>query len=134
MPLEAPNIGDILLLKYMLNVTPATNKVIHLYTNDPNTSDKTLTSANISESTDAGYAPITLAGSMWTFTNIANVVTAIYSEVDFTFTTGTSLYGYYITSTVGNTELCWLERFSGAPFTLPSGGGTIAVLTKLILN
>lgn len=134
MPLEAPNVGDILLLQYMLNVSPVTEKVIHLYTNDVNTADKTITGGSITEATQAGYAPITLAGSMWTFTNVANIVTALYSEVDFSFTTGASLYGYYITSTNGNSELCWIERFSGAPFTLPSGGGTIAISPKVILN
>jgi len=133
MPLNAPAVGEVLLLRYMLNHTANTNKVIRLYKNDPDHTSDALTNATITECNELGYAPITLAGTLWTFTNIASVVTALYSEVAFTFTTGASVFGYYVSSTTAS-ELLWIERFSGAPFTLPAGGGTIAISPRVTLD
>ena len=133
MALEAPAVGEVVLLQYLTNMISPTNLVMHLYTNDPSISATTVI-GNITEvGGSIGYAPITLIGTGWTTSTPANLGTAIYSEVTFSFTTAQSVYGYYVTSTSAST-LLWMERFSGAPFTLPSGGGTIGITPKCTLN
>ena len=126
MALTAPTTGEVKLLHYITNMVSPTNLVLHLYSNDP-TIAAALTTSTITEvGAGIGYAPITLVGTAWTTTTPGGLGTAVYSEVTFTFTTAQSVYGYYVTST-SSSQLLWIERFSGAPFTLPSGGGTIAI-------
>ena len=132
MPLVAPDEGEILLLQYIVNMTPATDPVLHLYNNTDLTITDSVTIADITEASAAGYAAITLTGGSWTTVQSGGVTTAEYSEQTFAFTTGASLYGYYVTDTSDN--LLWLEEFSGAPFTLPSGGGTIAITSQITLD
>lgn len=133
MSLTAPAVGEVILLQYITNMVSPTNLVLHLYTNDPTISATTVI-GNITEvGAGLGYNPITLAGSGWTTSTPSNLGTATYSEVVFSFTTAQSVYGYYLTST-SSTTLLWMERFSGAPFTLPSGGGTIGITPKCTLQ
>jgi hypothetical protein len=103
-----------------------------LFTNNYTPNDSA-TLATLAEASQAGYAPITLAGTNWTTTLTAGLATAVYSEQTFSFTTGVNVYGYFVVDTTG-TKLLWLERFSGAPFTLPSGGGTIAITSRVTLD
>jgi hypothetical protein len=56
----------------------------------------------------------------------------LFSERTFTFNTNAIAYGYYVTTTAGT--LLWVERFSGAPFQIPDGGGTISISARLTLN
>jgi len=56
----------------------------------------------------------------------------MYDQQTFSFTTGADIYGYYITDTTP--KLLWCERFTGAPFRLPSGGGTIAISPRVTLD
>lgn len=133
MTLEAPTIGEVILLQYIVNMVSPTQLVLHLYKNDP-TVDQTLTTSTISEvGAGVGYTPITLIGTSWTTTTPGGQGTAVYSEQTFTFTTGQTVYGYYITSTSAST-LLWIERFSGAPFTLPAGGGSISISPRVSLD
>ena len=132
MPLVAPDSGEILLLQYIVNMTPQSDPVLHLYNNTDLTVDDSVVIGDITEASATGYAAITLTGGSWTTTQDGGVTTAEYSEQTFNFTTGASLYGYYVTDTSDN--LLWLEEFSGAPFTLPSGGGTIAITSKITLD
>ena len=135
MTLLAPDEGEILLLQYIVNMVDPTDPVLHLYTDDQTINDDA-NIATITEATEAGYVAITLQAAGWTTTQAGGITTAEYSEQTFTFTTGAVVYGYYVTGTDGSTpdNLLWLERFSGAPFTLPSGGGTIAITTKITLD
>lgn len=123
--------GEILLLQYIVGLVDAGNPVLHLYRNDLTPSDSTVI-GDISECTSTGYAAITLVSSNWTTTQSTGITTAVYSERTFSFTTDGTSYGYYVTDTSGN--LLWLERFSGAPFSLPDGGGTISITAKLTLS
>jgi len=133
MPLTAPTVGEVTLLQYLVNMAAPTNLVLHLYNNDPTISASTVI-GNISEvGAGIGYLPITLVGTAWTTTTPASLGTAVYSEVTFSFTTSQSVYGYYVTSTSAST-LLWLERFSGAPFALPAGGGTISISPRVSLT
>ncbi len=68
----------------------------------------------------------------WTTTSVGGTTTGEYSQHTFSFTTAATIYGYYVTDSAG-TGLLWCERFEGAPFTLPSGGGTIAISPRIEL-
>src|SRR4051794_34575085 len=124
--------GQFLMLQYILGLasikagfTPSTTNgpVLHLYSNDP-TVNTAVNVQGLTECTSAGYAPITLVSTNWTTTQAAGVTTGVYSQQTFTFNTNAVAMGYYVTDTLGG--LLWLERFSGAPFSIPDGGGTIA--------
>tara|TARA_Y100000034_G_scaffold128166_1_gene182316 strand:+ start:153 stop:554 length:402 start_codon:yes stop_codon:yes gene_type:complete len=124
--------GEILLLQYIVGMVNADNPVLHLYANDITPSDSTVI-GNLTEVAGAtGYAAITLLSAQWTTTQSGGITTAVYSEQTFTFTTDATSFGYYITDESAN--LLWLERFSGAPFDIPDGGGTISITTKLTLS
>lgn len=127
--------GEVLLLRYILNnITPG-NVQLHLFNNDitPNYGDVI---SMYTESSAAGYSAFALNGGSWTFATSAGTSTATYAQQTFTFTTSETLYGYYLTNTdVGNVQtLVHVERFSGAPFQLPSGGGTIAINPQIGLK
>jgi Na+/phosphate symporter len=135
MALVCPDIGEVILLQYIVGKVAAGNTVLHLYTGplnaDVSISDSTIV-GNLVELTSAGYAPITLTSVNWTTTQVGGVSTAVYSEVTFNLATTATTYGYYVTNVTG--DLLWLERFSGAPFNIPSGGGTVSISTKLTLS
>lgn len=132
MSLTVPNTAEIVMLQYIMGLTSPGNKILHLYKNDPSISDATVL-GNLTESTEAGYALITLYSISWTISqDMSGVTTALYSEMPFNFTTGATVYGYYVTSIAG--DLLWVERFSGAPYQLPTGGGQIAVQAKATLD
>lgn len=124
--------GEILMLQYIVGLVSAGNPVLHLYANDVTPSDTTVLADLTEVSGSTGYAATTLASSTWTTTQIAGVTTAVHSETTFTFSTTATSYGYYVTNTLG--DLLWLERYSGAPFSLPSGGGTISITNKISLT
>mgnify|MGYP000926004406 CR=1 FL=1 len=125
------SVGEILMLQYIVGLVNAGNPVIHLFGNNLTPSNST-TIEELTEVTSSGYAPITLVSSNWTTTQLAGVTTAVHSERTFSFGTAAVAYGYYVTTT-GN-QLLWLERFSGAPFSIPDGGGSISVTSKLTLT
>jgi hypothetical protein len=132
MALNAPAVGEILLLKNILNHTAPTNKVLHLFKNNVDHTDDSLTIDDLEECDEAGYESVELDGGDWTVENVANVVTASHPDVTFTFTEEASVYGCYITTT--DNELLWLEKFDGAPFNLPSTGGNVVIGPNLGLN
>jgi len=124
--------GEILLLQYIVGMVNADNPVIHLFQNDVTPSDSTVV-ANLTEvDTSTGYNAITLLSASWTTTQSLGVTTAVYSERTFAFAAAATSYGYYVTNETG--QLLWLERFSGAPFSIPDGGGTISITAKLTLS
>ena len=151
MALVVPNDSEVLLLQYIINstntdgtapsATVATysggNRVLHLFTNNLTPAEGT-TLGGVTEATAAGYAAVTLIGTAWSITTDGGgITTASYSEITFTFTTAVTCYGYYITTSStysGGIKLLWLERFTGAPFVLPSGGGQIAITPKVSLE
>jgi len=133
MSLLAPNVGEILLLKYMLNYQAATNVELRLYTNNLTPAYPDVL-ASYTESSAAGYAGITLIGSMWTVAATSGTVVGNYAQQTFTYTTSESVYGYFVTSN-GKGQVLWAERFSGAvPFNIPSGGGTVSITPRVTLT
>jgi hypothetical protein len=131
MSLVCPDSAEILMLQYIVNMTSPDNRLLKLFKNNVTPGESTVI-GTLTEATQAGYAPVTLVGSSWTTTQSSGVTTAVYSERTFTFTTGATIYGYYITTMTN--ALLWVERFSGAPFTLPDGGGEIAISPRLTLE
>ena len=133
MALVCPDVwGEILLLQYIVGMVNADNPVLHLYANDITPSDSTIKADLQEVGTVSGYHAKTLLSSNWTTVQSSGVTTAVYSEQTFTFTTDSTAYGYYVTDQ--SNQLLWLERFSGAPFDIPDGGGTISVTAKLTLS
>jgi hypothetical protein len=132
-----PDIAEIVLLEYIVNINRDNTEhpVLHLYTNNLTPGESTPgegSGGGPTESTETGYAAITLTGSNWTTTQTAGITKAIHDGVTFTYTASASVYGYYVTDT--NNNLLWIERFSGAPFSLPGGGGDIAITPQIELN
>jgi len=129
MAIVTPLTAESSLLSYLLSTQ---SLILKLFTNDI-TPDQNTVLTGVTEATQqAGYAEITLAGGGWTITQPSGVTTGTHSEQTFTFTTAVNAYGYYLVNTGG--ALQWIERFSGAPFTLPSGGGQINITPKLTLS
>lgn len=125
------SLGEVLLLKYMLGQSVADNVRLHLYTNNltPAQGD---TISMYTESAAAGYSIKELPGSQWTYATVSGTSAATYARQTYTYSTGETVYGYYITNQATSTVI-WAERFTGAPFQVPSGGGNIDVDPKLQL-
>ncbi len=133
MGLLSPNVGEVLLLKYMLNYTSPTNVELRLYTNNA-TPAYTDVLASYTESSAAGYGGITMAGTAWTVATTSGTTVANFAQQTFSYTTSESVYGYFVTSN-GKGQVLWAERFSGAvPFNIPSGGGTISITPRVTLT
>ena len=141
MALVVPNTGDVLMLKYIVNQLkqdgsagdPGGERVLRLYTNNYSPAKSTVI-GDLTETTISGYTEITVTGSNWTVATSGGTNSAVYSEQTFTFTTAATIYGYYITTSELTPSLLWVERFSTAPFTLPAGGGEIAITPRITLN
>ncbi len=126
------NKGEILLLQYIVGMVVADNPVLHLYANDITPSDSSVIGDLTEVAGATGYAAITLLSANWTTTQSGGITTAVFSEQTFTFTTDATSFGYFVTDETS--QLLWLERFSGAPFDIPDGGGTVSITTKLTLS
>lgn len=142
MSLVVPNTADVLMLQYIVNMVgqdgnaapSGGNRLLRLFSNNL-TPGKTTVLADVTEATaPTGYVPITLTGTSWTTSSANGINSVSYAEQAFTFTTGVTIFGYYVTTNEVTPKLLWIERFSTAPYTLPSGGGEIAVSATLNAN
>ena len=88
---------------------------------------------DITECSSMGYEAKTLFGSSWSVETVDGTTSASYGEQTFDIEEEVLIYGYYVTSYDG-TQLLWVERFSGAPYTLPVGGGSIGITLNFNLN
>jgi len=131
MTLLVPDVGEVLLLSYALNkIAPGDVLKLKLFKNDYTPVEGSIV-GEFTEADTAGYTAIDLAKADWTVGTDTGVTTAEQPQKTFTLTGAGSHYGYYITDEAG-TGLLWAERFSDAPHTLPSGGGTEKITVKLI--
>ena len=119
MSLLAPNVGDEVALKRMLNFAAADNCKLRLYTNN-HTPAKGDTISNYTECAIAGYSAITLTGASWSIATVATTTTATYATQTFNFTGSGTVYGYYVTDNAGSVVL-WAELFTTGPFSVVSG-------------
>ena len=130
MALLVPDVGEVLLLSYALNKVAQGDVKLRLYTNDYTPVEGSVV-GDFTEATAAGYAAITLTGASWTIATATGVTTATYAQQTFTLTAASTDYGYYVTNNAG-TQVLWAERFSDAPHSIPSDGGTEKITVKLI--
>ncbi len=132
MAMTVASVGRELFLKRDVNKASPDDLILHLFTNNytPSIGD---TVSNYTESTASGYAAITLTGSSWTVSTVSTITTASYGQQTFTYTGGESLFGYYVTDNTG-AILIGAERFSGAPWTIPSAGGTVSLTPSFTLG
>lgn len=134
MALVVPNNSEVTMLQRLLGYTTANNQVLRLYTNDLTPTEST-NYTDITQSSASGYAAITLTTASWTVSTSAGTTTGVYAEQTFTFSATETLYGYYVTDSTSPTpNLLWVERFTGAPFILPSTGGQVAITPTVNLE
>ena len=128
MTLIIPSISDETILKFIFGkISAPETQTLRLFTNNHNPSKNTIIS-NLSEATQPGYTSRNLNASEWVVVTTGGVTTALYPESTFTFTGSAQVYGYYVTANIsGNNYLLWVEKFTNAPFILPSSGGSISV-------
>lgn len=131
MALLVPDIGEVEMLSRILNKVATGDVKLHLYKNDYTPVEGSAL-ANFTECTAAGYAVKTLTGANWTIATASGISEASYAEQTFNFTATEVVYGYYITDS-GTTKVLYAERFTSAPFNIPSGGGSVKVTPKLQL-
>lgn len=130
MALVAPNEGRGEMLGYIVNGVTSANPKIALYSNDitPATGNNHATYTLITTPADAAVK--TFTGASWDITTTLG--TASYPQLTYTFTTTATAYGYEVSNN-GATKALWAERFTGAPYSIPSGGGTIKVTATITL-
>ena len=143
MSLLVPNEGEVEMLKRTLNVSTATDLVIHLYSNDEEPGEGSIITdfTELTTNSDGNPDNVTLIPSNWSITTDGgnNITTAAYPEISFDFSSAAesrSCYGYYITTqdSSSNDVLFWAEKFADAPYNIPNGGGTIKVTPKIELD
>jgi hypothetical protein len=125
MAFAAPDVGEILLLRYMLNNLSPDNARLHLFTNaiTPGESD---TLSSYTEATTPGYASISLLGPTWTFSTVSGTTTATYPIQTFTMSTSAVIRGYYITNNASS-NLIMAESFDSGAINLPTTGGQVQI-------
>ena len=128
MTLIIPSISNETILKFIFGKLEVPNtQTLRLFKNNHNPSKSTIISSLL-EVDRPGYVPRNLNSSEWVVVTTGGVTTALYPESVFTFTGSAEVYGYYVTTIInGNNYLLWVEKFTNAPFTLPSNGGSISV-------
>lgn len=131
MALLVPDVGEV---EFLTRVLIYEGSKLKLFTNDYTPVEGTVI-GNLTECAVTGYAQKlltgTVSGGTWVISTLTNITTASYAQQEFLPTTAVSCYGYSVTNSAGTT-LLWAERFTGAPFTLPAGGGSIKVTLNLI--
>lgn len=128
MALVVPNNGEGDALDAFTGKTAMSTLILRLYSSNT-TPAETDTAATFTEYSATGYSAITLTAGSWTTTEGAPSSTA-YAEQTFTMTGAGDSYGYYMTRSTGG-RLALAERFTSAPFSIPSGGGTIKVTPQI---
>lgn len=133
MSLIIPNNSKITILNLITNnISSGGDLKLKLFINDIIPSNATVIE-DITECSYSGYSPINLTGSNWLTDTTDGTTVTSYEQQTFSLLEGGLVYGYFITSNSGS-DLFWIERFSGAPFEVPNGGGTINISLSIGLN
>lgn len=141
MALVVPDTAEVVMLRYIVNhmsqdggVGPSGGqRALRLFTNDITPDDDTVI-GDLTQATESGYAPVTLTGSNWSFGEVGGEQTASHPARTLTFSTGVTVFGYYVTTTEVTPKLLWVERWTDGPYEVPSGGGEIRVTPQLSLK
>lgn len=126
MALKVPDVGEREILTRALTYEGSKLK---LHTNNY-TCTETSVVGDFTECAVAGYAQKSLATGSWVVSTATNITTASYAEQEFLPTTAVSVYGYFVTNSAASV-IIWAEMFTGAPFVIPAGGGSIKVTLNL---
>lgn len=132
MAFVAPDVGEVLLLRYMLNNLTPDNARLHLFSSPTSVSENDVL-ATYTEVTSAGYTSASLTGSLWTITTSSGTTTATYPTQTFTFSTSCAAAGYYLTNN-GSSSLILAETFSGGTLNIPTTGGQIQLDVAITLD
>jgi len=140
MSLIVTNESKVLMLEIMLNKattdgsSPASNgdRKLKLFVNNLVPTATTVI-GDVTECSATGYSTKTLTGASWSVSTVDGVTSGSYSEQTFDIEQAATIYGYYVTNYDG-TELLWIERFTEAPYALPSGGGSIGITLNFTLS
>lgn len=133
MAILAPNLGEIEMLKRILNFSATGNVLCRLFRNNY-TPVETSSNGNFTQATAAGYAAKTINGTAWSIvTDGSGFGHATAPQQSFIYSAAETVYGVYFTN-AGNTITLWAERFSDAPYNIPGGGGTVNVTPHLRLE
>ena len=121
MALKVPNVGE---QEFLSRALTYEGSKLKLYTNNY-VCTETSVIGDFTEMSVAGYAQKSLATGSWSTSS-----TATYAEQEFLPTTAVSAYGYVVTNSAG-TVVLWAEQFTGAPYVIPAGGGSIKVTLNI---
>ena len=142
MALVVPNSANLIMLGLITNFETADgsvpntegDRILKLFKNDIVPS-KTTTIGSLEEIDSEYFSsdyPILLPNADWEISILDGVCTATYPSREFVLEQSTLVYGYFVTT--GDDELLWAERFTTAPFSLPSSGGVITVTLNFTIN
>jgi hypothetical protein len=126
MALMVPDVGE---REFFTRALTYEGSKLILYTNNYACSEGSVIGA-FTECAVAGYAAKTLATGSWVVSTATNITTATYAEQEFLPTTAVSCYGYVVTNSAKSVIL-WAEQFTGAPYVIPAGGGSIKVTLSI---
>ena len=131
--LVVPDLSEIKMLKYILNVDSADNPILWLYSNDEVPDESSvignfdLIKAPTITSPVLGY--VELDPLQWDINTINGVGVAEYPTQIFTLTLGTTIYGYVITNN-DSSSLLWAQRCFFAPVTITATALTFSVTPR----
>lgn len=128
MALLVPDVGEVLMLKNIVNNTAPTNLVLKLYQSNTTPAEGD-TAATYTESNFTGYANVTLTGASWTVGTVAGTSNATYAQQTYTSSaaqTTQNVYGYFVTAGPTGT-LLWAERFTDGPYPITNNGDAVKV-------
>jgi hypothetical protein len=129
MALLVPNNGEGDALQYFTNKATPENLILRLNSNNITPAETDVT-ATYTEFAATGYAAITLTGATWGAPSEGAPSSIAYAQQTFTMTGAGDAYGYYMTRTTSG-RIALAERFTGAPFSIPGGGGTIKITPQI---
>ena len=133
MSLVVPNQGEQIALECFLNIAPAADVVLRLYTNNQ-TPGATDTEADYTEASGSGYAAVSLTPASWVIT-LGDPTEAAYPEQTFTFSGALgNVYGYFVTQDASPARLLWAERFTDGPYNVTGASVEIAITAKITLS
>jgi len=133
MSLIVTNQSRVLMLEIIMNKsTSSGDRRLKLFINNVVPTQNTVLE-DLTECTATGYISKVLSGSSWNVETVDGITSASYDEQVFDIEEEILIYGYYVTNNTG-TQLLWLERFVGAPYSLPTGGGSIGIELSFTLS
>lgn len=123
--LVVPNLSEIRMLEYILNITSADNPKLWLYSNDITPDgDSVIGDFTLITSSDIELDPLN-----WVISTVNGLGVAEYPTQIYTLTPGTVIYGYVITNNASD-FLLWSQRCFFAPVTLTVSAPTFSVTPR----